>query len=364
MNSTRLVALAACFIAACESPTRPVDVAEDSTPLAAKPAPGPSITVTALPSLGGAAQARGINDLPTIVGWSVDAAGVGNAVKWTLLSGTWTVAQLPAGNGAQADAINAGGDIVGVKGNRAVLWPATGGGPNVLGCGADLGPDRAAAINSGGTIAGGRSETVDPPLTRAVVWRPGQCREDLPALAEGMSAEARGIDAAGNVSGHAYDAAGDEWAVRWAFNGTSWSSPEKLKDGLHAAAWASNSGGDIAGSACLGTPPAGCQAHAVLWPAPGDLVRTDLGTLGGQVSAAFGVNGAKEAVGWSWTSRNRSTHGFIWSATTGMRDLRPLRANNYAEAHGVNNVQDGIRHVVGFSRSNSGQRQAVVWTVP
>ncbi|HYN82580.1 MAG TPA: hypothetical protein VES88_13885 [Gemmatimonadaceae bacterium] len=337
------------------------------TPLAAKPLASPSITVTALPSLGGAAGANGINDGGTIVGQSIDAAGSGNAVKWTLQSGAWTVAQLPDGLYGSAAAINATGNIVGRGGDphRAVLWPAAGGGSVVLGCAAfDFGPDAAVAINSGGTVAGYRR---DGSITRAVVWRPGPglCREDLPALVRGMSADARGIDDAGNVSGHAYDAAGKEWAVRWAFNGTSWNPPDTLKAGLYAGAWASNSGGDIAGSACLGTPPSGCQAHAVLWPRPGNLVRTDLGTLGGQVSAAFALNSTNEVVGWSLTSRNRSTHGFIWSTTTGMRGLGPLKGDSRSEAYGVNNAQsNGSRQVVGFSSVNSGTQRAVVWTVP
>jgi uncharacterized membrane protein len=364
MKSTRFVALAAFCIAACESSTRPVDVGDDLTPLFARPSASPPITVTALPSLGGASQAGAINDQGTIVGSSFDAAGVAHAVKWTLPGETWSITQLPGGNGARAEAINAAGDIVGVKSNRAVLWPGAGGDPFIPGCDTDVGPDAAVAINSGGTAAGYR---IDGSLGRAVVWRPGQCREDLPALADGKSAQASGIDDAGKVSGYARDDADNQWAVRWTFDGTSWSIPEKLKDGLHAAAEASNSGGDIAGSACLGTPPSGCQAHAVLWPAPGDLVRTDLGTLGGQASAAYALNSAKEVVGWSYVFPKPSIRGFIWSAASGMRALSPLKTDNHTEAYGINDAQaggDGSRQVVGFSRARSGMRRAVVWKVP
>jgi probable HAF family extracellular repeat protein len=372
MKSTRFVALAACLVAACESPTRLVDVAEESTPLAAKPVPGPSITVTELPSLGGAARAHDINDGGTIVGLSIDAAGAGNAVKWTFQSGAWTITQLPDGLSGSAVAINAAGDIVGQKGSnpfRAMLWPA-GGGSEVLGCAENLGPDAARAINTAGVIAGYRvDESEDPSLpslSTAVVWRPGGCREDLPALETGQSAQATGIDAAGNVSGFARDNATNQWAVRWMFNGTAWNTPTKLKDGVHATPEASNAGGDIAGSACFGTPPAGCQAHAVLWPAPGDAVRTDLGTLGGQVSAAYALNSAKEVVGWSWTSKP-GTHGFIWSTETGMRALKPLKGHQRSEAYGINDALvggDGSRQAVGFSQTRSGTQRAVVWRVP
>lgn len=364
MKSTRFVALSALFIAACDSPTRLVDVGEDLTPLAAKPSASPSITVTALPSLGGASQARAINDDGTIVGWSADPSGAGNAVKWTFDdgAGAWTVTQLPGGLSGSAAAIDVDGDIVGQTGAdpfRATLWPVSGGSV-VLGCDDELDPDAAVAINSAGTIAGYR---VEGSLGIAVVWQPGQSCEDLPPLAGGKRAQATGIDAAGNVSGHALDAANNQWAVRWTFDGTSWSI-ETLQDGLHAAAEASNSGGDIAGSACLGTPPSGCQAHAVLWPAPGDVGRTDLGTLGGQVSAAYALNSAMEVVGWSYVFPRPGIRGFIWSAAIGMRALGPLRGHNHTEAYGVNNAQDdGSRQVVGFS-AKSGARQAVVWRVP
>lgn len=319
-------------------------------------------TVTALSSLGVYSVANGINDRGTIVGVE---AGSG-AVKWTLQSGAWTVAQLPDGLSSSAAAINATGDIVGSRStsvgtpaSRAVLWPA-GGGAVVLGCAAvDSGSDFAVAINSGGTVAGTRD---DVPPGRAVVWRPGQCREELPALVVGKWAEAHGIDDAGNVYGFASDSAGNSAAVRWAFNGTSWNSPETLKDGRYAGAEASNSGGDITGGACIGTFP-GCPTHAVLWPSPGNSVRKDLGTLGGPISIGYALNSAREVVGWSQTSS--STHAFIWSATTGMRDLSLFAPDDYTEAHGINNAAaDGSRLVIGFSIANSGTRQALVWRVP
>ena len=314
---------------------------------------------TALPTLGSGASATGINDGGTIIGVSADAAGVWRPVKWTFQGGGWTVAQLPGGFSGSALGINASGDIVGRNGagatQRALIWPA-GGSPVVLGCPSDLAPDVAEAINTGGAIAGYRGAD-DGGLQVAAVWRPGHCREELPALAAGKNAEARGIDDAGIVSGHAYDAAGTEWAVRWTFNGISWNPPEKLKDGVWAGAWATNGPGDIAGGVCVGVFP-GCPAHAFLWPYPGTLVSKDLGTLGGRVSAAFALS-KNEVVGWSYTSQNISVHAFIWSATTGMRDLGPLKFDNHSEAHGVNNS----RQVIGFSSGKSGQH-AVVWIVP
>ncbi len=323
---------------------------------------------TALPTLGGTATANAINDAGTIAGASTDAANSLTAVKWTMQNGSWTVTPLPGGLSGNALGINASGDIVGMNNtalpHRGVVWPAGAGAAVVLSCASDLGSDVAEAINSGGTVVGNRQEASGT-LQTPVGWLPGQCRQDLAALVAGQSATPYSIDDAGNAVGYAYDATPTgslthtEWAVRWTFNGTSWNPPEKLKDGVWAGAQATNGRGDIVGGACLGTPP-GCPTHAMLWPSPGTLVRTDLGTLGGTMSFANAINSANDVVGFSYTTRNRSTFAFIWSAATGMRALAPLRSDNHSEAYGVSSG----RLVIGFSRGSTGARRAVVWTAP
>src|SRR5262245_11182933 len=42
---------------------------------------------------------------------------------------------------------------------------------------------------------------------------------------------------------------------------------------------------------------------------------TDLGTLGGTSSSAFGVNASGQVTGSSTTSGNSATHAFVWSPT-------------------------------------------------
>jgi len=78
------------------------------------------------------------------------------------------------------------------------------------------------------------------------------------------------------------------------------------------------------------------------------------------MSFANAINSANDVVGFSYTTRNRSTFAFIWSATTGMRALAPLRSDNHSEAYGVSSG----RLVIGFSRGSTGARRAVVWTAP
>jgi len=60
---------------------------------------------------------------------------------------------------------------------------------------------------------------------------------------------------------------------------------------------------------------------------------TDLGTLGGPTSTAWGLNNHGQIVGWSDTTNGQS-HGFVWSSGQ-MRDLGTFGGTN-SYAHGIN----------------------------
>jgi probable HAF family extracellular repeat protein len=49
---------------------------------------------------------------------------------------------------------------------------------------------------------------------------------------------------------------------------------------------------------------------------------TDLGTFGGALSAARGVNDAGQVVGWAYTDVG-TTHAFLWDSQNGLQDLSP-----------------------------------------
>jgi probable HAF family extracellular repeat protein len=89
---------------------------------------------------------------------------------------------------------------------------------------------------------------------------------------------------------------------------------------------------------------------------------TDLGTLGGQFSDAFGINNISgdpasvQIVGRS-TNAADCLRAFVWTAPGPMIDLGTL-GGNYAVAWEINNQGQ----VVGQSDDASGQRWAVVWT--
>ncbi|SRR5258708_6394574 len=89
---------------------------------------------------------------------------------------------------------------------------------------------------------------------------------------------------------------------------------------------------------------------------------TDLGTIGGNLSNAFGINDAGQVVGMSYvTKQNGLTHAFLWSASTGLQDLGTLPGGNSSSANAINN----LGQVVGcstISTNNTVPGHAFLWT--
>jgi probable HAF family extracellular repeat protein len=89
--------------------------------------------------------------------------------------------------------------------------------------------------------------------------------------------------------------------------------------------------------------------------APNGVGITGLGTLGGRISAGFGINDAGQVVGYSGTASGQ-IHAFITGADgVGMTDLGTL-GGNYSEAYGINDAGQ----VVGFSNTDHGQTHAFI----
>jgi probable HAF family extracellular repeat protein len=101
----------------------------------------------------------------------------------------------------------------------------------------------------------------------------------------------------------------------------------------------------------VGDGPGG---RAILWSASEGAV--DLGTLGGSIASARGINDGGQVVGWSQVEGSLSTHAFLWKAGQGMQDLFVIAG--MTAANDINNRGQ----VVGSGPGPDGKMHALLWT--
>jgi probable HAF family extracellular repeat protein len=175
---------------------------------------------------------------------------------------------------------------------------------------------------------------------------------------DGWSSEARAINASMQVVGWSYTATNAQHAFLWtpgAMDGVP-GNPQ-MKDlgtlgGSSSVAYGINSTGRVVG---LSSVPGDTAYHAFLWTPggtdgmPGNLQMKDLGTLGGSMSYALGINSAGQIVGFSTlpgdptdSTGNMITHAFLW--TPGAMDGVPgnPRMKDLGTLGGSNSVAGGI----------------------
>jgi probable HAF family extracellular repeat protein len=123
-----------------------------------------------------------------------------------------------------------------------------------------------------------------------------------------------------------------------------------------------NSSGDIVGA---GDPDHSGVLQAFMWQ---PLIGTQwLGSLGGRLSAASGINDSKAVVGMSYTAAYNQ-HAFLWTAANGMQDITPtLTSLGGATGVGINASNqvvgyyypDGALNTLGFLWSQAGGLQNI-----
>ncbi len=115
-----------------------------------------------------------------------------------------------------------------------------------------------------------------------------------------------------------------------------------------------NDSGQVVGSS--GIDPANGVSHGFLWSASSGML--DLGTLGGYYSIGRGVNDSGQAAGFSDIDpANGITDAFLWSANSGLQGIGTLGGTG-SRAFGINNTGQ----IVGWADTASGYSHAFLWS--
>lgn len=178
----------------------------------------------------------------------------------------------------------------------------------------------------------GISTTVGNAAFNAFLWTKQAGMKDLGTLG-GTNSFAQGINDNGEIVGQA-----DTTASSHAFMSKGTAGPQDLGTlgGSLSQANAINfddltqAASQIAGWSLVTGDTA---FHAVTWDASSNM--TDLGTLGGTNSFAFGNNCIKQVVGSSGTPGDATTDAFVWDPVNGMKDLGTLGGST-AQATAIN----------------------------
>ncbi len=230
------------------------------------------------------------------------------------LSGSWTFAA----------AMNEAGTVTGSSASRAVLYDSA-----TLNLGTLPGTTSSdgRGINAARTVVG----NVNNP-NGAFIWRPGIGMTQIPSPSGTVSAAA--ISDAGVVTGHV---AANGILNTFAFdsiNGGALEFVPPLVTGASAQGTAINASGQIAGFSKTVTGPSGPTHATRASRSPFKYATTDLGTLGGRDSLAWGINNAGDVVGQSLTATG-AQQPFLYRNGT-MRAINGLNGGDSA-ATDINN---------------------------
>jgi len=119
--------------------------------------------------------------------------------------------------------------------------------------------------------------------------------------------------------------------------------------GNYSAAYGVNDAGQVVGYGYT----TGGDTHAFLYS---DGVMTDLGTLGGRDSYTQGINDTGQVVGYSYTTGNAAEHAFLYSDGT-IANLGTLGGRD-SLANGINDAGD----IIGYSQTTGGVQHAFLYS--
>ena len=206
------------------------------------------------------------------------------------------------------------------------------------------GPTYARGINNNGQVVG--YAYVAPLNYHAFIWDSKNLMQDLGTLG-GNNSEALGVNDNGQVVGYAYNGSGDCHAFIW--DNENLMQDLDTLPGVGSKAYAINDSGQAAGQ---------LDDVATVWS---DGLSENLGTLGGSLSYARGINNNDQVVGWACYDSSYESHAFVWDGENLMQDLNklidPSLGWNLTNATAVNDQG----WIVGYGEIN-GQEHAYLLT--
>jgi len=298
----------------------------------------------------------GINASGQVAGYSSTPGGL-DAFRYS--NGAMTdLGSLSSSNFSIATGISAGGQVVGwsIMSNGSTCHAfLSGGGPmtdlGTLG-GADL-SSRANGINTSGQIVGYSMTTGN--VSHAFLYSGGAMTDLNSTLAPNsgwLLQEATAINDGGQIVGIGSYFGSYNHSFLYSAGGVTDLDADYRHESVPQAI---NSHGQVAGYALA----SGQKAFLYY-----DEAWTNLGTLGGSFSAAFGINGKGQVVGWSdWSGTVFSSdiHAFLYDNGT-MTDLNnlidPASGWKLYQANGINDAGQ----VVGWGYNSGGQQEAFLLT--
>jgi probable HAF family extracellular repeat protein len=300
--------------------------------------------------LGALSAAAAASAGPATSGAPAEALGAAAAPNYRVIN-------LGAGSLSQIPVINAGGQVAFslFDGSGSHAWFYDG--RSVRNIGTLGGPTaNAVGLNDAGQVAGYADTAAG--TTHAFRWSARTGMTDLGVIRGGPNSQATAISRAGQVVGESD--IGSQLEPVHAFLWTAAAGMQDLGspfgDNLSLSfAIGINDAGTVAGDAELGAPS--YDNHAFVWTQAGGM--RDLGTLpGGATSYTVAIDTAGDVTGWADVPAG-GNHVFLWSRQHGMQDLGtaggtesyPIAMSANGQIAGVIDLANGYQHAMSWTRA-------------